>query len=242
MNLIESIIYFLIGVIPCLLWLFFYLSQDVHPESNKKIIEIFLLGALTVVPIKMIENYATNLFPPENILVKKFMLLLLYYGLIIGFTEEFFKYLVVRLRVIKSSHFDEPIDAMLYLIIASLGLATVENLAVVFGIKIIPDIILVSIIRLLTAIFLHTLAAAITGFFLAFCLREKNLIKRSMIVIGGLLIASFCHGIYDISILKLETANNIFYFFLPIAIIFLMGIFVYFLFSKVKKIPRSCNL
>ncbi len=242
MSPLEIIFYFLIGVLPCIVWLLFYLRQDVHPESNKKVIEIFLLGALTVFPILKIEQVAEKFFPSETVLSKNFFFLLLYYVMVIGLIEEFFKYLVVRIRVIKSSHFDEPIDAMLYLIIASLGLAAVENVSSIIGVKIMPDVILLSTIRLFTAIFLHTLAAAITGYFLAICFREKNLIKRSAIVGSGLLLASFCHGLYDISILKLEEATNIFYFFLPIGIIFLMGIFVYFLFLKVKKIPRSCKL
>lgn len=246
MTEIDILLYFLIGILPCKIWLLFYLRQDVQPESNKKIIEIFLLGAIAVLPIKLIEDYLGGFFPEENFLLKNIPLLFFYYIVIIGFTEEFFKYLVVRLRVIKSSHFDEPIDAMLYMVIVSLGLAAVENVSLIIQeVKETPAIqtaIILSILRFLTAIFLHTLAAAITGYFLACSLRELKKIKKFFIISLGLAIASISHGIYNISIVKLIEAQNIFYFFLPIAIIFIMGIFVYILFSKVKKMPRSCNI
>lgn len=235
MALFEFLIYFFIGILPCIVWLIFYLRQDVHPESNRKIIEIFLLGALVVAPVFFIERLIKEPLSFFNVF--------LYYIIVVGFTEEFFKYLIVRIRVIKSSHFDEPIDAMLYMVIASLGLATVENVAVIIRqAPYMQDAIILSSIRLLTAIFLHTLAAAITGYFLARSLRVKNLIKRSFVVIGGLFLSSFFHGIYDVAIRKLDQTLNVFYFLLPIVIIFLMGIFVYILFSKVKKMPRSCNL
>lgn len=241
MTFLNYIIYFLVGILPCLIWLFLYLRQDVHPESNKKIIEIFLLGAFTVLPIKILEDFFSSFFPHDNSLIKNIPLLFLYYIVVIGLIEEFFKYLVVRVRVIKSSHFDEPIDAMLYLIIASLGLAAVENIFLIFKSPQIQTAILISSLRLLTAIFLHTLAAGITGYFLALSLNLYGLKKFSIISIG-LITSSVFHGLYDATATLLEVAENIFAFFLPIVIIMLMGIIVYFLFLKVKKMPRACKL
>lgn len=244
---IELILYFVVGVLPCIIWLLFYLRQDVHPEPNRKVIEIFFLGALMVLPVLLLENKLGSFLgqklpalfdvgsPSTNITQ-----LLFYYVIIIGFVEEFFKYLVVKMRAIKSSHFDEPIDAMLYLIIASLGLAAVENIAAILGSGGLGNAVLTSLMRLLTAIFLHTLAAGITGFFLALSLNAKK-IKSFLLISSGLLVSSIFHGLYDVSIVKLEHAKNIFDFLLPIGIIMLMGIIVYFLFLKVKKMPRSCK-
>lgn len=239
--MLNYLIYFIVGIFPCIIWLLFYLRQDVHPESNRKIIEIFLLGAFIVLPIKILEDYLGRLFPPDNILLIKTPLLFLYYIVVIGFIEELFKYLVVRIRVIRSSHFDEPIDAMLYLIIASLGLAAIENIFLIFKSPQIQTAILVSTIRLLTAIFLHTLAAGITGYFLALSLKSKRL-KSFFIVAFGLFVSSISHGIYDATVTKLEIAENIFAFLLPIVIIVIMGIIVYILFLKVKKMPSACKI
>jgi RsiW-degrading membrane proteinase PrsW (M82 family) len=238
MELIYAII---IGITPCVLWLLLYLRQDVHPESNKKILEIFFWGALAVIPIVYTERALGSFFPTVQSLNQNIFLLLGYYVLVIGLVEELFKYLVVRFRVLNTSHFDEPIDAMLYLIIASLGVAAAENLFVILKTTPMNAAIGISVIRLLTAIFLHTLAAAITGYFLAASMNRKGIKKYSIFAIG-LLIASVLHGLYDVSIVKLETAQNIFIFLIPIAIIFVMGLLVYLFFLKVKNMPRACKL
>lgn len=243
---LYHLILFVIGIFPCILWLIFYLRQDVHPESNAKVLEIFILGLLSVPLVAFLENKIGNFFSktfPSLFLINQESLLPLffYYIFIIGFTEEFFKYIIVKIRVIKSSHFDEPIDAMLYLIIAGLGIAAGENVGSIMGLASINEAISLSVLRLLTAIFLHTLAAAILGFFLAFSLRFKNF-KKFSIISTGIILASFFHGLYDVFISKIEFAHSVFDFLTPIAIISIMAIIVYFLLIKIKKLPRSCKI
>jgi len=238
MDFINLIIYFAIGIAPCIIWLLFYLKQDAHPESNKKIIEIFFLGAFMVIPALILEEFLGGFFPPENIISQNFLLLLLYYFIVIGVVEEFFKYLPIKLRIINSSHFDEPIDAMLYLIIAGLGFAAVENIAVIFSFtENFTEATFLSFVRLLTAVFLHTLASAIIGYFFVLSLFKKN--KKIFYI--GFLFSSLLHGLYDVYMVKLEKAESIFHFLLPIGIIFLMTILVYFFLLKVKKMPRKCE-
>lgn len=233
----EIFLYFLISVLPCISWLLFYLRQDVHPESKKKIIEIFLWGVIIVTPALVIEQVFSTILPQELLNTSPFWFAF-YYIIGVGLVEESLKYLVVKLRVLDSSHFDEPIDTMLYLIVAGLGFATVENTIVIFDIKSLEEAAVVSMIRLLTAVFLHTLSAAITGYFLALSIYKKN----RAISISGLSLAALSHGLYNISIVKLEMARTYFSFLLPTIIIILMGIFVFVLFLKVKKLPRTCKI
>lgn len=230
---------FLIAVVPCIIWLLFYLRQDVHPEPPKKVIEIFFWGGMFVIPIILAEKLLTEVLP-FSANQQNGVGLLLYFIIVIGLVEEFFKYLVVRIRIIKSSYFDEPVDAMIYLIIAALGIAAVENILVITNILSFKEAIFTSSIRLITAIFLHTLGAAIIGFFLAYSLRFKK-IKRKLTVGFGIILASVLHGLYDFFMLKSQEAEKISSFLAPIGIIALMVVIVYFLFLRVKKIPRSCN-
>ncbi|MCD6094746.1 PrsW family intramembrane metalloprotease [bacterium] len=244
MNLFLSFLYFFIGVIPCILWLIFYLRQDVHPESNKKVIEIFLWGVVIVVPVVVVEKFLEIFFPTEDILFQNLPLLFLYYIVGVGFVEEFSKYFIVRSRVINSSEFDEPIDAILYLIIAGLGFATVENIIVIFNVGTLEGLkgaAIVSLIRPFTAIFIHTLAAGITGYFLALSLHQKPE-KRGILVLSGLLLSSIFHGVYDAFMLQLEENPSLFSLLLPFAIIVLVGVLVYIFFIKVKKMPRTCRI
>ena len=241
MTIGEFIFYFLISVLPCITWLLFYLRQDVHPESNKKIIEIFLFGMIMVLPALLLEESFSSFLPEEKI-QESFFLLSLYYIIGVGLVEEILKYFVVKLRVIDSSHFDEPIDIMLYLIIAGLGFATIENIIVIFNIETLEEAAIVSTVRLLTAIFIHTLSAAITGYFwaLSFCFKKGK--KRSFSLFSGILLSSLLHGFYDISIIKLEETQNLFSFLLPTVIIVFTGLLVFFFFLKVKKLPRTCKV
>ena len=40
------IIYVILGLLPSLTWLSYYLTKDLHPEPKKMILKIFLWGAL----------------------------------------------------------------------------------------------------------------------------------------------------------------------------------------------------
>lgn len=238
MSISTFVLYFVIGALPAIIWLLFYLRQDVHPESNKKIIEIFLWGGAMVVPVYLAETILEYFFPERNILLQNTALLFIYYIFAVGLVEEFFKYWVVKKRVINSSHLDEPIDLMLYLIISGLGFSMIENLSVILSSTAIEEAIFVSLIRLLTAVFLHSLAAAITGYFLALSLYNR---KKIFIVVGILIAATF-HGFYNLSIIKLNSAENLFSFLLPIVIIFLMAIIVYIFFKRIKHLPRGSKI
>lgn len=237
---ITFLIYFTIGVLPCILWLLFYLRQDVHPESNKKVIEVFLWGALMVGPVIIFEGFFGIFFPEEDALIKNIPLLFVYYIFVIGLIEELSKYLTVKIRVFNDSHFDEPVDAMLYLIIAGLGFAAVENIVMILK-ESINGAIMISALRLFSAVFLHTLAAAITGYFFAYSFYQRAG-KRKRIQITGVMLAAFFHGIYNVSVTKLDPDQILFSFFLPVGIIILMAILVRFFFSKVKKLPRGCRI
>ena len=48
--------------------------------------------------------------------------------IVAGFTEELFKFLVVRTTIYKSPYFDEPIDGLVYSSAAALGFASLENI------------------------------------------------------------------------------------------------------------------
>ena len=183
MPISTFLLYFTIGSLPAIVWLLFYLRQDVHPESNRKVMEIFLWGGVMVVPVYLIESILEYFFPEKNILLQNATLLFVYYIFVVGLVEEFFKYWVVKKRVINSSHLDEPIDLMLYLIISGLGFAMVENISVILSSTALEEAVFVSLIRLLTAVFLHSLAAAITGYFLAL----SFIIEKIFIAVGSCL-------------------------------------------------------
>jgi len=256
------ILYIIFGILPSLTWLFYYLRKDIHPEPKRMILAIFFWGAIVTIPVlfiqlglnKLLEIGITNLgFPPLkeilnlswNHLNANFLIIvLIYWFLIISLSEELFKYLVVRIKAVGSQHLDEPLDIMLYMVIAALGFTAVENVLYLFmpaGQFSFNDLVnrtlIISFARFIGATFLHTLCSATVGYYLAlsFC-QEKN---KKMYVFGGIFMAVALHGLYNFSIMTLEGPIKI---AIPIAILIILAFLVFSEFEKIKKLKGICKI
>src|SRR5579872_1111751 len=130
-------LYILLGILPSALWLFYYLKKDLHPEPTWMIIKVYFLGCLITVPVYLLQvgfsGVADQLtffswFASHPVVID-----ILKYFLVIALSEEFFKYVVVRANVMGSFVLDEPLDIMLYMVVAALGFASVENIFYLFS-------------------------------------------------------------------------------------------------------------
>ena len=236
------LIYLFFGLAPSIIWLLFFLRKDVHPESNRMILRIFLYGMLIALPALFVEIGLSQTF--SKIPVSRSIISILNIFLGVAFIEEFLKYLVVREKVLKDSELDEPIDLMLYMIIAALGFAAVENILYLFMPAsqlsfnyLVSRTLIISFVRFIGATFLHTLSSATVGYYLAlsFC-QEKN---KKMYVFGGIFIATALHGLYNFSIMTLEGPVKI---AIPIAILIILAFLVFSEFEKLKKIKGVCKV
>jgi len=181
---------------------------------------------LAAIPAAFIELGFAELVPFE----------ILYVFLGIALTEEVFKYLIVKKQVMKDPEFDEPVDIMLYMIISALGFAALENLLILFPLTgQFLETALLSSFRFIGATFLHALCSGTIGFFLALSfLRTKY---RFKLRIAGITTAVVLHGLYDLSIIKIEGNLK---FVIPIIILIGLAIFVSLGFKKVKKLKSIC--
>lgn len=236
------IIYIILGILPSLIWLFYYLRKDAHPEPKRMVLEVFLWGVFITVPVFFIQIASTNLLDALNI--NPTIRDVIYWFLVISFSEEFFKYLVIRWKVINNPNLDEPLDIMLYMVIAALGFAALENTLYLFApggqmsfTQLISRTLTINLIRFLGAIFLHTLCSAIVGYFLAvsFCSAKR----RAMLVVGGIFIATLLHGLYDFSIMTLDGYMK---FVIPILLIITLAFVVFYKLGKLKKMKSICKL
>ncbi len=226
----------MLGVLPSLIWLAFYLKKDSHPESNSMILKIFLWGMIIPLPIVMMELGFYDLAGSISLPQKLNLFLNAFIG--IAFSEEFLKYLVVRSKAIYSSELDEPIDVMLYMIIASLGFAASENIIMLLKINPLmafPEALSLTLIRFLGATFLHGLCAGLVGFFVALAYLETK--KHTLLVATGLGTAIFLHGLYNFSIIALEGSKRL---IVPLVILLGLAIFVSLAFKRVKKMKSVC--
>jgi len=237
--MVNTAIYTIIAVLPSIIWLLFYLRKDVHPEPNRMVTKIFYWGivaTLAALALEFLYSSALTFFSLQNISL-----------LAIGgtaFIEEYLKYFVVKIKALKNPEFDEPIDAMLYLIIAALGFAAAENVFLLNGLYSIGvpihEAFQVALGRFVSATFLHALASGIVGYFLAHSLIIKKRERKSFVGLG-ILIATCLHGFYNYIIMELEPRNENFIILLGVLLVF-MAISVSLAFKNLNKIKSICKI
>ena len=193
---------------------------------------------LSTVPTALIELGFFEKMGGLNLPPLLFAILYAFLG--IGLVEEMLKYLVVKKMVLNHHEFDEPVDMMLYMIIAALGFAALENLLILLPMSAnfqFFEVAFVSIFRFIGATFLHALCSGLLGYYLALSFfQTENKIKLAA---KGIFWATLLHGLYDFSIMKVEGS---FKFVLPIIILLGLIIFVTIGFRKVKALKSICKL
>jgi len=214
------------GIAPSLIWLLFFLRKDVHPESNKMIIRVFVWGMIIAIPVALLEVGL------KNVLEYSTLPLIVICFLGAALPEEIAKYLVVKIKVVSAPELDEPIDIMIYMIVAALGFSALENILMIWPFTSI-NLFAASWLRFITGTFLHVLTSGLLGYFLA--LSFLNLKKRWLFLFLGILIASLLHSAYNFFIIMEGTPRVTI-----LALLILLSIFIFIGFEKVKKMKSIC--
>ncbi|MDD5760616.1 MAG: PrsW family glutamic-type intramembrane protease [Candidatus Pacebacteria bacterium] len=224
----------LIGLLPIVLWLIFFLWQDIKkPEPLHWIIILFLLGALITPFVWVFENYLFTLLQIDTSQTLPFVVALFVY-LLIAIIEELAKFFTAFLILKKNKYFDEAIDAMIYLIVLALGFSAIENILVSYqeitlGITFLPTLQLMSL-RFIGANLLHALSSGIIGFFWAL-----KLVRGRKEYVGiGLGLGILLHWFFNLAIIK--TGGNA--VFLISLVLFTTCIFLLWAFDILKKIQK----
>lgn len=228
------ILFILFGFVPSLVWLAFYLRKDAHPEPNHVIRKVFFWGMLATLPAIALELTLRSLvallpLPPEVVFI-------LYVFLGVALVEELLKFLVVRFTVYSDKALDEPLDVMLYMIIAALGFSAFENILVLFGLgpaSPISDILALTLVRLLGATFLHALASGTFGYFLARSFFDPA--RRFWYLVSGLFLAVLLHGFFNFYILEVDGVQKL---LIPVLILLGLAIFVSLGFRQLTTILK----
>ena len=133
-----------------------------------------------------------------------------------GFTEEMLKFLVLYFYIRPKSAFNEPMDAIVYGVLVSLGFATFENITYVYQGNFEVDSFSLAIMRAVSAIPLHATCGIIMGYFFglyAFTHSKQFLIKSIIFPIG-------IHAIYNF----LTSYDFFFLYFLVAVMIYARGL------------------
>jgi len=253
LNFMNYSIPIIFGIAPSFIWLLFYLKRDRYPEPNRTILKIFLYGMLSTVPVLFLEIAAAGAL--DNSSLSPIVKTIIYWFFGIAFIEEMFKFLVVKYKVLNHQDFDEPVDAMIYMIISALGFAALENILAIFSLgRSLAETAAISSLRFLGATFLHTLCSGLIGYFLALSLIRAE--KKKRIFLFGLVLAVALHGLFNIFIIgnggswtiindNITITNpQLFIATLVPLLLILAGLAIFILrgFRKIKKMESVCRI
>ncbi len=245
----QIIIYaFLGGLLPALLWLWFFLKEDKeHPEPSWLILVAFMSGMLAVLialPAEMVVKCISSGIWPNNPLLHPFETTAFCRDLpnvepvfLWAATEELIKYFIVAVVILWRKAVDEPIDAMVYLITVALGFAALETGLFLMGPLGNGDItggMLTGNLRFMGAALIHTLSSAVVGFSIALTF-YKNYWIQFVSLCTGLILAIVLHALFNHHIIT-GNGNRISLVFFSV---WLGIIGLLLLFERAKRITRS---
>ncbi|PIR42106.1 MAG: hypothetical protein COV30_00175 [Candidatus Yanofskybacteria bacterium CG10_big_fil_rev_8_21_14_0_10_37_15] len=224
-----------LGLVPSLVWFSFFLKNDSRPEPKNLLAQTFLMGII-IAPIVLLLQLGFTQFASVFMIPQ----LNSYYYIWAAFAEEFLKFVAVWFLILKNPSFDEPVDAMIYMIAAGLGFAAIENILVLFKtIEIgLSEAFSVWALRFVGSTLLHALASAIVGYFLAVSWFFQS--HRKKLIVIGLALATVFHFTFNVIISTFAgTPGNsdprgLVY---STALLLFMAFLVSILFGKIKERP-----
>lgn len=237
MSFLNTLFFsFILGILPALLWLWFWLKEDAaHPEPRRLILITFAYGAL-MVPVALILQVVFNsvfgVGTTEMVgslsFVHAFLIVCVWAGI-----EEFVKYKAAWHGGLKKTATDEAIDVPIYMISAALGFAALENtlfLIEPFSAGNFGVVFLTTKLRFIGATLVHIASSALIGMFAGYSFYFMKSIRRRYIF-SGFILATVLHALFNLFIIK--SSQNSFVGFL---LIWLFVVLIVVLFERIKKI------
>ncbi len=179
----------LLAVAPVFIIILYIYYKDKYEKEPKKLLFFnFLLGAIVSIIITTILYYVFDIvlpLPNETSVFQQFIKAFF----VVGLTEEFSKYIIVRYYAQPNSEFNEHFDGIVYAVMVSMGFAATENIFYVLegGYK-------TALLRAFTAVPAHATFGILMGYYMGKAKFSKNKIFLNLV---GLLMAVVFHGAYD---------------------------------------------
>jgi RsiW-degrading membrane proteinase PrsW (M82 family) len=194
LNPLGIVLVILGGLIPALLWLWFWLKEDnVNPEPGWLIFLTFLLGVVSVAVVVPIQGFVQNAVGNDQ---TKMIVLA-------AAVEEVVKLGAVMIVAIRGRNLDEPIDFPIYFITVALGFAAIENALFLVNPVSVNDstiALLTGNLRFLGSTLLHAIASATIGISMGLAFFKTKFIRKIYLLIG-LAAAIALHSIFNFFII-----------------------------------------
>lgn len=225
MNSTQLLYGIVAGLVPPLLWLWFWLKENnLHPEPRSTLIKCFLYGMIGVFVALFFQWLTAPFFATADnfhrYIVWAAIEEIVKFGVVFfaafGGFNAFGSFGLFGARKGNASNankskMDEPIDAMIYMITAALGFAALENVLFMLGTiseSNLASVLVVGDMRFIGAILVHVVSSAMVGFMVAasfYCARSLKVIA----VIVGLGLATTLHAAFNLSIISSTSVDTL---------------------------------
>lgn len=168
--------------------IFIYIMDKYEKEPVRLLLSSFFLGAVVSIIITTILYVIIDIPLPLNDHTSVFEQFIKAF-FVVGLTEEFSKYIIVRYYAQPLKEFNEPFDGITYAVMVSMGFAATENIMYVLhsGFE-------TAIVRAFTAVPAHATFGVLMGYYMG---KAKFSNNRVMLNLVGLFLAALFHGAYD---------------------------------------------
>ncbi|HLP37162.1 PrsW family intramembrane metalloprotease [Lacibacter sp.] len=168
--------------------LYIFLKDRFNREPHLNLLICFLLGCLSVLPAILIQLLTVK--PVERLMGGGILYTAVFAYVIVGLSEEWSKYIMLRSYAFPKKSFDEPFDGIVYSVMIGMGFATVENILYVreHGLG-------TAIIRMFLSVPAHATFAVLMGYFAGKAKFKPE--RRKFYLFTGIFWAAFFHGTYD---------------------------------------------
>jgi RsiW-degrading membrane proteinase PrsW (M82 family) len=221
--------YFVIALMPILIWLWFWMKEDNdHPEPKGLLFFTFILGMLAVVFVLPLEKWAKGVITDNTFLITVW-----------AATEEIMKYLAVALIALQTNFLEEAIDYPIYFIVAALGFATLENILFLNqagGLDNATVSLLTGNLRFFGATLLHSVASGTIGIMMGLAFQRGRLAKIAYFL-AGLAGAVALHSVFNFFIMR----NNGQDFLKIFAFLWVFSVIFILILEKLRRLGQISN-
>ncbi len=202
MGSLYTIFYaFFAGILPSLLWLFFFTREDSgHKKPRGIILGCFIGGAVAVIIAIFVEKMiADSVADPTT-----------RYTLWAAF-EEIIKFMVAGTIIFHTRATEDPVDAMVYCASVALGFAAIENTLFILGPLSdgsIAQAVITLNMRFIGATLVHVVSSAFVGFMVGYVFYHRRLMKFFAALVG-LAGAIALHATFNLSIINATSSDTL---------------------------------
>jgi protease PrsW len=234
------------AILPVALIFYYVYKRDKFPEPPRIVLITFLLGIATTFPIGILIIAVEGFLETLNFGIEGNNFYMSFIRA--AFLEEVMKFFVIIFYCLHLDDFDEPMDALVYGVAASLGFAVIENWEYVLGaskdgLEVAKN---VALIRSFTAVPLHALAGVFMGFFLMNAIFQKH--NRKFFLFWSLFFPVCLHGLYDLILFSQSISD--FYIYILLIIFLIRAIFIFrkerqlqnLKIKRIKVIPKTSDI